>query len=309
MTEHTNIILSKNEIEMVVVDDIKTNPTLAEMWASNEKVEHRISQNMGKQFDLSHDFVTVNEGNVLIEGYSRYNSAIKAGIKEIPVRRIKLDVDDKMTATSHTDVFRFKMEQQANRRNIDDRDIYKIVKDFDEICESLETADDETLSHYRMNGLEFMKTKSAVTNKAKAYYLEQYFSIPSRKVKETLLVIGYTLRTNDTTFENRVISGEMTIHSAYRGFIDKKKANTGASSDKATNDIENEFSTERGQSVDYTLSQPLKFKDLKTQLNPELDVHSIDPNTFLGTLPVKIDPSKKTKCYILVVQEDENADS
>jgi hypothetical protein len=101
--------------KMVRIGDIVTDPEISKLFKINEKILYEIYQKiLTAGFDESRPVVLQKGSMILLDGHTRLEAAIKAGLEEIPAVERECDRDEAILYT---------LESQALRRNLTSAEI------------------------------------------------------------------------------------------------------------------------------------------------------------------------------------------
>ncbi len=185
----TGLKLSK----MILLTDIEFHSEFQKLFTIDENLLDRIQNSMvDKGFDNSQPIhiwkVTDNEitHNYLIDGYTRFAAAKKAGLKSVPYFEHKFE--------SFEDAYKYVLSLQVNRRNLEGTELLKNIS--------------------ILMGTEFIQ--NAEGKKAEA--IAEVLDVSPRTVTKALAV------EKDEEAKSKVESGEMTINQAYNDMQEKKKS-------------------------------------------------------------------------------------
>ena len=208
-------------MNMMNPKEIKTHNTFERLFPINEDLLRRIEEDMREnRFDLSQPVILANwEGQdefVCIDGHTRLQAAINAGIEQIPVW-IREDFETEEAALEHA------IKLQSHRRNMTDAELMACIEALDEI---------RPRGGYR----EGAQASSMLQSCGKA-------SGRSASAKETAEIVGCSPRKVEQarTVENHadpeileaLKKGEMSINKAYQ---ETQKRRNGAQGKESNSD-------------------------------------------------------------------------
>lgn len=112
MIKLPKFFLSKNSnISKMKIESLKTNPKFKSLYQQEPKKVEELSRNMSEHgFDKTQPLIILKDGTV-IDGHSRLEAAIKAGLKEVYVI-VKEGVENE------TEVLMYEEHLQLSRRNL-----------------------------------------------------------------------------------------------------------------------------------------------------------------------------------------------
>jgi ParB family chromosome partitioning protein len=183
--------------------EIKTHPTFESLFSIREDVLQRIEEDMrANKFDQSQPVILANwEGQdefVCIDGHTRLQAAIRAGIEEIPVW-IKEDFDTEGEVLKHA------MKLQANRRNMTDAELMSCIEALDEIRpRGGDRRSEQESAMPQSCGKESGRSASAKDT-------AQIVGCSPRKVEQVRTVMKHA----DHDTQEAVKNGEMSVNRAY----------------------------------------------------------------------------------------------
>ncbi len=198
-------------MEMINPNEIKTHPTFESLFSTKEDVLQRIEEDMrANKFDLSQPVILANwEGQdelVCIDGHTRLQAAIRAGIEKIPVW-IREDFDTEEEALKHA------MKLQANRRNMTDAELMSCIEALDEIRPRGGERRGEPESGMPQScGKESGRSASAKDT-------AQIVGCSPRKVEQVRTVMKHA----DHDTQEAVKNGEMSVNRAYNETQKRRK--------------------------------------------------------------------------------------
>jgi hypothetical protein len=205
------------EIVMAFINpnEIKTHPTFKNLFPIKPELLARIEANMraGGYDDSQPVIVATWEGQddpVCIDGHTRIQAAINAGIEEIPTKTYRFETEN--------EALEYAIRLQANRRNMKDADILKCVMALDRRrARGGDRRSDEAKSKPKGCGIE--KSRSASAN-----YTAELLGISPRQVEKIRTVIDHA---EPETVE-AVQTGKISINRAYVATQEKRKAEKAA---------------------------------------------------------------------------------
>lgn len=194
---------------------IKTHPTFENLFPIKPELLARIEADMkaGKYDDSQPVIVARWEGQneeVCIDGHTRIQAAINAGIDEIPTKTYPFETEN--------EALEYAIRLQANRRNMDDCDILKCAMVLDQRrARGGDRRSDEAKSKPQHCGIENSRSASAK-------YTAELLGISTRKVEQIRTVMD---QADPETLE-AVETGKMSINKAYSTTQKKRKAQKAA---------------------------------------------------------------------------------
>ncbi len=244
--------------------EIKTHPTFERLFSTREDVLQRIEEDMrANKFDLSQPVILANwEGQVefvCIDGHTRLQAAIRAGIEEIPVW-MREDFD------TEGDALKYAMKLQANRRNMTDAELLSCIEALDEIRPRGGDRRGEQVSAMPQSCGKESGRSASVKDTA------QIVGCSPRKVEQVRTVKKYA---DHDTLE-AVQNGEMSVNRAYKE-TQKRRTEAQAAESRSKSALE-ETQTELNVADDEQESE----KEAETQeeetsdMNAEKDDHETD---------------------------------
>lgn len=205
-------------MNMMNPKEIKTHPTFEKLFSTREDVLQRIEEDMrANTFDLSQPVILANwEGQddfVCIDGHTRLQAAIRAGIKEIPVWT-KEDFD------TEGDALKYAMKLQANRRNMTDAELMSCIEALDEVRpRGGDRRSEQGSAMPQCCGKESGRSASAKDT-------AQIVGCSPRKVEQVRTVMKHA----DHDTQEAVKNGEMSVNRAYNETQKRRKDTPAAES-------------------------------------------------------------------------------
>jgi ParB family chromosome partitioning protein len=253
-------------MKMMNVTEIKTSPTFEKLFPIKEGLLEAIATDMREnQFDLSQPVILASwDGQkelVCIDGHTRLQAAINAGIEQVPVW-IREDFETEEAALAHA------IKLQRNRRNMTDAELMSCIEVLDKIRPRGRHADGEPTSKMPQGcGKESGRSASAKET-------AEIVGCSSRKVEQARTVENHA----SAEILDAVKKGEMSINKAYQE-TQKKRKEDSKEEPESCNDVEEaqeepEESDSDGKATDEQAIDPVDHPEktdppVPVMANPE----------------------------------------
>jgi hypothetical protein len=182
-------------------------PPFSDLFPIRPDVRERVLDSMRKRgFDHGHSIHVWRAEGVILDGHTRCDAAIEAGLPE--VRVIYYDFADEEEAMDHA------IANQRDRRNLDQSEWYRLIQAADR--PRLRGGDHTS---------EVAKAIFGNPKIAQPSHLEtaERTGASADRVNKVRNIAGFARETGDTTEEDAVKGGTMTINQADRAVKDKKR--------------------------------------------------------------------------------------
>lgn len=183
--------------ELISLSRLKREPPFSTLFAIKPDIKDGIVSNMREVgFDESKPVDVWRQTMVVVDGNTRIESAIDAGIDEVYI--FYHDFENKAEALEYA------IHNQRNRRNITDSELLRCIEALDEMkprggdVKSQEAKEKSKRTFVLFDSNQSSRERTAET-----------LGIGERKVKESRKVLS------DPVKKGEVLSGEKTIHKAY----------------------------------------------------------------------------------------------
>jgi hypothetical protein len=241
------------------VKEIKTNAAFSELFPIRDELFAEIAKSMQDTgYDELHPVtLAIWDGQdqpVCIDGHTRLQAAMKAGIEEVPVCRKDFQTEE--------EAWNYAVHLQVHRRNLTDSDLFRLMRVVDKRDER----------HRDPETGEFTRAQGCANGKS-AGITAQKLGVSARKVEQMRTIAKY----DDPDIISALESGEISINQAYTMTQEKKKSEAPATV-ASTKPKQKDDSGKGGKTstVQAENSTPKQKKESQS------------------TLPEKAEPGKKT---------------
>lgn len=138
LTKNTAGLNSGAEVmaQRISLDKITVHPTFQSLLPINEReLENIVSDMEENGFDKSKPVCIWREEDVLIDGYTRYTAAKKAGLAEIYKYEMSFETEQ--------EALEYAMKQQLNRRNLNDAGKLLLIEKLDNLRKTGRPSDED----------------------------------------------------------------------------------------------------------------------------------------------------------------------
>lgn len=236
-------------VNMMKVGEIKTHDTFQKLFPIKEELLKAIEDDMCEnKFDLSQPVILASwDGQkelVCIDGHTRLQAAINAGIEQVPVW-IREDFETEEAALAHA------IKLQRNRRSMTDAELMSCIEVLDKIRPRGRHADGEPTSKMPQGcGKESGRSASAKET-------AEIVGCSSRKVEQARTVENHA----SAEILDAVKKGEMSINKAYQKTQKERKEDSKekpeSCSDVEETEEEPEESYSDGNATDEQVVDPI----------------------------------------------------
>ncbi len=236
--------------------EIERHETFSNLFPINPELLKKIEEDMKEnEYDDSQPIILATwkrqEEPVCIDGYTRLQAAIRAGIEEVPVWTHELDTEDEAVDKA--------ILLQRNRRNMTDAEIISCMKALDRRRgRGGDRRSEEAKSKPQDLGNENSRSLSAKETGEK-------LGVSSRKVEQARTVMDHG---DEETIE-AVKNGEMSINKAYGETQRKRKGKAAACSKDQSEKPKKKH--DRSRMVEIDPDQWEKLKEVAEQTDSDID--------------------------------------
>jgi hypothetical protein len=257
----------KKKMNLMNPKEIKTHDTFKGLFPINEDLLRRIEEDMrNNKFDLSQPVILATwEGQdefVCIDGHTRLQAAVRAGIDQIPVW-IREDFETEEAAPEHA------IKLQSHRRNMTDAELMACIEALDEI---------RPRGGYREGALASSMPQScgkASGRSASAKETAEIVGCSPRKVEQARTVENHA----DPEILEALKKGEMSINKAYQETQKRRNGAQGkeSNSDSGPDDSQMQPKVDEDKLDTEEEAEPRQQSAPATDTDEEIDPAELEP--------------------------------
>src|SRR6056297_2531595 len=200
---------TKKLSKMKLISSIKTSDTFKKLFPINEVLLDTITTDMKENgFDESQPLLIWKEQGVLIDGHTRLQAAIDAGLQQVPVYEKSFQ--------GEAEAIKYMIHLQIDRRNITDAELYHCIIELDKRNSLGGDRKSEKIKSARAHVISEESDLKEGTSREKT---AKMLGTSTTKVQKVRTINDY----GSEKLKEAVLSGHISINKAYQEIMEKRK--------------------------------------------------------------------------------------
>ena len=200
---------TKELSQVKLISSIKTSETFKKLFPINEALLDTITTDMKENgFDEAQPLLVWKEQEVLIDGHTRLQAAIDAGLQQVPVYQKSFQEE--------AEAIRYVIHLQIDRRNITDAELYHCIIELDKRNSLGGDRKSEKIKSARAHVISEESDLKEGTSREKT---AKMLGTSTTKIQKVRTINDY----GSERLKEAVLAGQLSINKAYQEIKEKRK--------------------------------------------------------------------------------------